>query len=92
MVAVAQVQVGQQWHLSDDEAQRRVGDVEPRQTQVLNVTQLAAVIQLTCQRATRTHTDTQVPVVVIIIFINIIYLIILYNNIYNEYLHLITLM
>lgn len=49
MVAVAQVQVGQQRHLPDDETQRRVGDVEPGQAQVLHVAQLAAVIQLACR-------------------------------------------
>lgn len=57
VVAVAQVQVGQQRHLPDDETQRRVGDVEPRQTQVLHVAQLAPVVQLTCRRG-RAHTRT----------------------------------
>lgn len=48
MVAVAQVQAGQRRHLLADEAQRRVGDVEARQPQVLHVPQFAAIIQLTC--------------------------------------------
>lgn len=47
MVAVAQVQLGQRRHVADDEAQRRVGDVQAGQTQLLHVTQLAAVVQLT---------------------------------------------
>lgn len=57
VVAVAQVQVGQQRHLAADEPQRRVSDVQAGQTQVLHVTQLAAVVQLACQSHIQPHTD-----------------------------------
>lgn len=47
MVAVAEVQLGQRGHVSYDEAQRRVCDVQACQTQVLHVTQFTPVVQLT---------------------------------------------
>lgn len=50
MVAVAEVQLGEQRQAADDEAQRRVGDVQAGQTQLLHVAQLALVVQLTCRR------------------------------------------
>lgn len=47
VVTVTQVQLRQQRHIANNEAQARVCDVQPRQPQVLHVTQLALVIQLT---------------------------------------------
>lgn len=46
MVAVAQVQPGEQRHLPTDQTQGRVSDVQPRQPQVLHIPQFAAVVQL----------------------------------------------
>lgn len=50
MVAVAEVQLGQRGHVTYDEAQRRVGDVQACQAQVLHVAQLTPVVQLTYKR------------------------------------------
>lgn len=47
VVAVAEVQLGQRGHVANDEAQRRVRDVQARQAQLLHVTQFAPVVQLT---------------------------------------------
>lgn len=48
MVAVAEVQLGEQRQAADDEAQRRVGDVQAGQPQLLHIAQLALVVQLAC--------------------------------------------
>lgn len=48
MVAVAEVQLGEQRQAADEEAQRRVGDVQAGQSQLLHIAQLALVVQLTC--------------------------------------------
>lgn len=49
MVAVAEVQFGQRGHVANDEAQRGVRDVQADQTEVLDVAQLATVVQLACR-------------------------------------------
>lgn len=56
MVAVAEVQLGEQRQAADDEAQRRVGDVQAGQPQLLHVAQLALVVQLACESG---ESDTQ---------------------------------
>lgn len=48
VVAVAEVQLGKQRQAADDEAQRRVSDVQAGQPQLLHIAQLALVVQLTC--------------------------------------------
>lgn len=51
VVAVAEVQLGEQRQAADEEAQRCVGDVQAGQPQLLYVSQLALVVQLTCRSA-----------------------------------------
>ncbi|KAL6456201.1 hypothetical protein MHYP_G00347430 [Metynnis hypsauchen] len=48
VVAVAEVQPGQQGHVLNDEAKGAVRDVQTGQTQVQNVPQLTACVHLTC--------------------------------------------
>ena len=50
MVAVAEVEAREQRQVEGEQAQRRVRDVQTSQTQVHNVTQLTAALQLTWGR------------------------------------------
>lgn len=56
VVAVAEVEAGEQGHMADDQAQRGVRDVQPGEPEVNHVAEFAAIV-LTCTGRERKRVD-----------------------------------